>query len=319
MLKKPTYEDLELRIKKLEKEKKSSQQTDDNFFKVLNSIDATVYVADMDTYEILFANNFMIESFNRDVNGELCHKVFRNEDEPCADCTNSKLINSDGVPTGLQVWDGKNPITHKWYINYDRAIKWNDGRIVKLQIATDITELKNAYTTIEKMSITDDLTQIFNRRYFHACLNEEVQRVQRYKKNLSLIMMDIDHFKSVNDNYGHQTGDEVLIKISSILKSNVRKVDVVARYGGEEFIILLPETNGKGAYKVAEKLRILIADYKIKNKDGKEFHISSSFGVSSLKEVTDVEKDIDDIIIKLADNALYEAKKTGRNKVVCSW
>ncbi len=319
MPKKPTYEELELRIRKLEKEQKNSQHTNDNFFKVLNSIDATVYVADMDTYEILFANNFMIKSFNRDVNGEVCHKVFRNEDEPCANCTNSKLISNNGVPTGLKVWDGENPITHKWYINYDRAIKWNDGRIVKLQIATDITELKNAYRTIEEMSITDDLTQIFNRRYFHARLNEEVQRVQRYKKNLSVIMMDIDHFKRVNDNYGHQTGDEVLIKIASILKSNVRKVDVVARYGGEEFIILLPETSGKNAYNVAEKLRILISDYKIKNIDGKEFNVSSSFGISSLKEVMDVEKDIDDIIIKLADNALYEAKKTGRNKVVCSW
>ena len=300
------------------KRKKNSEQADNNFFTVLNSIDATVYVADMDTYEILFANKYMIETFDRNVTGELCYKAFRNEDEPCDDCTNNKLVDDDGVPTGLNVWDGKNPITNKWYINYDRAIKWNDGRIVKLQIATDITELKNAYKTIEKMSITDDLTQIFNRRYFHTRLKQEIQRSQRYQTNFSLIMVDIDRFKKINDNYGHQAGDEVLVRLASILKLNTRKVDVVARYGGEEFIILLPETKRNKAYKTAEKLRKLIADYKFYISDGIQIHVTSCFGVSSLNPITDYDQDIENTIIRSADNALYKAKEKGRNTVVCS-
>ncbi len=109
---------------------------------VLNSIDATIYVADMQTHRILFANSYMTESFGREVTGEKCHAVFRESDTPCAHCTNNQLLDHHGNPTGLIVWQGQNPITKKWYINYDRAIKWPDGRFVRIQIATDISVLK---------------------------------------------------------------------------------------------------------------------------------------------------------------------------------
>jgi len=122
-----------------EKALKLSQET---FLTVLDSIDATVYVSDMDTHEILFANKNMIESFGEDMTGKICFEAFRKESRPCSHCTNGQLIDKDSNPTGLIIWQGKNPITQKWYINYDRAIEWIDGRIVKLQIATDITNLK---------------------------------------------------------------------------------------------------------------------------------------------------------------------------------
>ena len=112
------------------------------FLTVLDSIDATIYVADMETHEILFMNRYMIESFGRDLTGKTCWEVFRGEPEPCRHCTNDQLINADGKPTDVCVWQGENPITKKWYINYDRAIEWTDGRLVRLQISTDITELK---------------------------------------------------------------------------------------------------------------------------------------------------------------------------------
>ncbi len=114
----------------------------ERFFTVLDSIDATIYVAGMETYEILFVNKKMIEAFGRDLTGEICWEVFRGESKPCRHCTNDQLIDENGKPTGVCVWQGKNPITEKWYINYDRAIKWTDGRLVKLQIATDITKIK---------------------------------------------------------------------------------------------------------------------------------------------------------------------------------
>jgi PAS domain S-box-containing protein len=125
------------------------QQTEDalrasheRFLTVLDGIDATIYVSDMETYEILFTNKYMIESFGRDVTGKICWDAFRKESGPCPHCTNDQLIDENGKPTGVCVWQDKNPITEKWYINYDRAIEWTDGHLVRLQIATDITQLK---------------------------------------------------------------------------------------------------------------------------------------------------------------------------------
>ncbi len=118
------------------------QTSHERFLTVLDSIDATIYVADMETYEIIFMNKNMIESFGGDMTGEICFEVFRGESGPCQHCTNDQLIDENGKPTDVLVWQGKNPINEKWYINYDRAIEWTDGRLVKLQIATDITTIK---------------------------------------------------------------------------------------------------------------------------------------------------------------------------------
>ena len=125
--------------KQAEKELRISQE---RFITVLNSIDATIYVADMDTHEILFMNQYMIKAFGGDFTGKLCWEVFRGERGPCPSCTNAGLIDENGEPTGLVSWQGKNPVTGQWFVNHDRAIRWSDGRLVKLQVATDISELK---------------------------------------------------------------------------------------------------------------------------------------------------------------------------------
>ncbi len=146
---KPTYEELEQRVRELEKadsERRQAQSalriSHERFLSVLNSIDATVYVADMETFEILFMNKYMIESFGRDMTGETCWDAFRKEPGRCPYCTNPQLIDENGNLTGVVVWQDQNPVNGKWYINHDRAIEWIDGRIVRLQIATDITDLK---------------------------------------------------------------------------------------------------------------------------------------------------------------------------------
>jgi len=115
---------------------------------ILDSIDADIYVADMATYEILFMNKHMQVSFGRDLTREICWKVFRDEAQPCAHCTNDQLIDRQGQPANLVSWEGQNPITGKWYINLDRAIHWIDGRLVRIQIATDITERKRVEKTL---------------------------------------------------------------------------------------------------------------------------------------------------------------------------
>jgi PAS domain S-box-containing protein len=114
----------------------------EKFLTVLDSIDATIYVADMETYKILFVNKNMIETFGRDMTGEVCWEAFRGESKPCGHCTNAQLTDEKGAPSGVCVWQDRNPVTGKFYINHDRAIEWIDGRVVRLQIATDITEFK---------------------------------------------------------------------------------------------------------------------------------------------------------------------------------
>ncbi len=137
-------------ITKLKNSEEVLRASHERFLMVLNSLDATIYVADMTTYEILFMNKYMIDSFGRDMTGEICWKVFRGESEPCSHCKNVELIDENGKPTDVCVWHDKNPITNKWYINYDRAIEWTDGKMVKLQIATDITERKRTEEELRK-------------------------------------------------------------------------------------------------------------------------------------------------------------------------
>jgi len=137
-----TNEILEIEIKERIESERILKETHQTFITVLNSIDATIYVADMDNHEILFMNKNMIDRFGGNLTGERCFKVFRAEERPCDICTNPRLLDKDGNPGEVVVWQGENPKTAETYINYDRAIKWIDGRIVRLQIATDITQIR---------------------------------------------------------------------------------------------------------------------------------------------------------------------------------
>ena len=121
---------------------KALSRSHQTFLAVLEGIDATVYVADMHSHEILFMNKHMIDAFGGDLTGRICHEAFRGETTPCSHCTNERLLDADGHPTGVCAWEAKNPLTGKWYINHDRAIQWLDGRMVRLQIAFDVTLIK---------------------------------------------------------------------------------------------------------------------------------------------------------------------------------
>jgi PAS domain S-box-containing protein len=137
-----TLGSLKMEVMERVQAEKALRSAHERFLTVLDSIDANVYVSDMQTYEILFMNKHMRDTFGHDLIGQTCWRVFRNDSEPCKDCTNIKLLDDTGRPTGVYVWEGKNPVTEKWYINYDRAIKWVDDRLVRLKVATDVTELK---------------------------------------------------------------------------------------------------------------------------------------------------------------------------------
>lgn len=176
--------------------------------------------------------------------------------------------------------------------------------------------LRNAllFKEVKLRADRDSLTRIYNRHSFEERLVYEIKRRRRYNHDLSLLMIDLDHFKQVNDTYGHKAGDMVLRKVGDILNSTFRSTDLAARYGGEEFVILLPHTTEKDAWALAERVREAIQSCRF-SFEGKEFVVTASIGVANV-EAGSLTKD-DDLILK-ADKALYEAKHNGRNMVVVS-
>ena len=284
---------------------------------VLDSLDALVYVTDMDTHEILFFNEYGKATWG-DAQGKICWQVLQSgQTGPCEFCTNDKLVDQNGQPTGVYVWEFQNTVDGHWYQCRDQAIEWIDGRIVRMEIATDITdrkqaeeELKIAKERAEALARMDELTGLNNRRAFIHDGEILFQRAKRYNHPLSLIMLDIDHFKQINDTYGHIGGDNVLESLANTLKSHVREVDIVGRLGGEEFAIILPDTTLSDAMTMAERLRIEIETTKIASTKG-EISITASFGLSVFHQT---QVSLEELINK-TDDALYEAKRNGRNRI----
>jgi len=162
-----------------------------------------------------------------------------------------------------------------------------------------------------KLASTDGLTGLLNRRHFRTCLDREISRFIRYRLPLSIAMIDVDHFKNVNDQYGHDAGDYVLKELSRVLKESVRTTDTVGRYGGEEFIIAFPNTALLGAEALAERLRERI-EHHLFGYNHMSIPVTVSIGVAeALDEIAHT-----DTLFKLADKALYAAKKDGRNTVL---
>ncbi len=172
-------------------------------------------------------------------------------------------------------------------------------------------EIKEKNKILETLAITDGLTGAYNHRYFYTRLTEEFERAKRYHTSISLIMIDLDFFKKVNDKYGHLVGDSVLAEIAHILQHNIRKHDVFARYGGEEFVLLLPHTSFEGALKEAERLRKAVESHRFANM-ANAGEITISLGCVSYPDV-DIKNPED--MVKFADEALYRAKNSGRNRV----
>jgi len=191
--------------------------------------------------------------------------------------------------------------------------------IARLKTALRVLDLekslKDAYERIRVLSITDKLTGCFNRTYMDEYLAKEITRASRYHRPVSLVMADIDHFKRVNDPYGHQAGDLILMDfVASIRKGLRRDVDWIARYGGEEFLMVLPETDLENAVLSAERLRRIVS-LNVTEYGKHEIRITASFGVVGYKPSSKARNISYEAIINQADEALYQAKNEGRNRV----
>ena len=180
------------------------------------------------------------------------------------------------------------------------------------ELRTKNRQLEEVLSKVELLAITDPLTQLFNRRHFESVIESEFASTARYKSPASCLMIDVDHFKSVNDEFGHRSGDTVLKELSQIIRSCLRKVDTVARWGGEEFTVLLPRTKKEDAFRAASRILQSIADYKFPDISKQ---ITVSIGIAS---IPDPEIDSAEKLVDASDSAMYEAKEKGRNQIVSS-
>ena len=284
---------------------------------ILDSHDALIYVSDIDTHELIFINKYGRHQWG-DPNGRKCWQVLQtNQLGPCSFCTNPLLLDSQGKPTGVQITEIQNTANNQWYQCHDQAIPWLDGRLVRIEVATDITQrkameeaLRAAYMQAELLADTDMLTNLNNRRAFFNLGKQILYQAERNSTPVALIMFDLDYFKQINDQYGHAAGDETLIAIARIAEEQVRASDVLARIGGEEFAVLMPQATLDQALILAERLNKAFLANQI-TKENYSFSCTASFGVSALNaQVVTL-----DALIADADKALYTAKNNGRNQV----
>ena len=301
--------------KRMEQELQTKQELLDS---VLNNVDAFIYMKDTD-YRYLYINPQtagLFEMKPEDVLGKQEEDFMPKSEAEKFREMDKKVFLSGEVQSGEEQYttpEGK----ENYYWSVKVPLKDSNGEITSyIGISTDITEvslLRNSLLEknklLEEMSIKDNLTKLYNRYKLNEVLMSESDRALRYDHHFSVILLDIDHFKHVNDTHGHNVGDQVLIALANILTNKIRSSDVIGRWGGEEFLIICPETDLQGASQLAENLRQSIE----KNNFPVVGYVTSSFGAALFQK-----GDNPETLVAKADIALYQAKESGRNKVVIS-
>lgn len=192
------------------------------------------------------------------------------------------------------------------------AVRAENGEISGfVEVCHDITEQKQREDRLYQRATRDALTGVFNRGHFSEVATQEIDRARRFAEPLSLVMMDIDHFKKINDTFGHEAGDKAIINLAQVTAAHSRKIDSFGRIGGEEFALLLPRSNKEPAFETAQRLRIKLMEQRIDLGDGKQISYTVSMGVAALRPTT---RDLHELM-RNADAALYKAKREGRNRV----
>ena len=283
---------------------------------VLGNLDALIYVSDFVTHELLYMNGYGANIWGS-VTGRECWRVLQGRDSPCDSCSNYLLLSASGRPCPPHIWEFQNETTKRWYQCRGQAIRWTDGRLARLEIATDITDLKNMELALKEANdkaqaaaLQDDLTLLNNRRAFFQFGNQLLQQVKRRRAPLVAVMLDLDHFKWVNDTFGHEAGDEALRHIGTLMLARVRQSDIAARVGGEEFAILLPDTDTHAALDFCQRLITVVREDCLIFK-GQRIPLTGSLGIAAVQETDETLEGL----LSRADRAMYQAKALGRNQV----
>lgn len=279
-----------------------------------------IYVVDAATHVLIYSNMAFRERYG-DCRGALCHRALAEREAPCPWCRLDDLRTPDGLPNGrTAVYEHFNEMDDRWYQMQVRAMTWPDGRTVYYSIAVDISQLKETQNRLaeahaelalrnrelERLSTTDILTGLANRQHIEERTRQALAGLAGEGAPLSLILYDIDHFKRINDRFGHLAGDRVLAALSALVTRAVPPDFPVGRWGGEEFLVICPGRALAGCQSLAETLRTAVAALSLPEVDG----ITCSFGVAEARTGDSLES-----LLDRADRALYAAKGRGRNRV----
>ena len=307
------------------------KETEKKLNTILDNVPVYIYIKDLDQ-RFTYVNKMAQKLFDRPIEeiiGKSARDLIGESKSKEYDYLDYQLLKTQKTVEGIEKLSLDNKTFHYWTV---KAPLFDDeGNLTSLiGMSTDITEnielekgykeanraLKDKIEEITKLQETlweqatqDPLTQLFNRRYFNENSNKEIQKAERSKKPLALLLLDADYFKDVNDRFGHDIGDQVLIKLSKIMIGECRRTDIICRYGGEEFVILMPETNTNIAFDRAEKIRLRY------QKEVSEF-LKTPSTISIGIAMWDKSLETLEEFTKTADQAMYQAKENGRNQVV---
>ena len=194
------------------------------------------------------------------------------------------------------------------------AVRRDSGELASfVEVFTDITEIKRREAALYHRATRDALTGLFNRGHFTELATQELERARRFSEPLTVALMDLDHFKRVNDTHGHDAGDQTLMQFAGLCQEHARKIDLVGRLGGEEFVMLLPRANKEPAFEILQRLRLAVMEARCTSSAGVTYGYTVSMGLASLRSHT---RDLRELL-RNADAALYKAKREGRNRVEC--
>ena len=295
-------------LNELRKAQETIRELEERTKTILDSIHTGIIIIDPGPHRIIDVNpeaSALVGAPKEQMVGQVCHRYVCPADMGNCPITDKgqKVDNSERV---LLAADGRSIPILKTVASIEL-----DGRDHLLESFLDISGLKVLQKELEYLATTDSLTGAYNRRHFLELTEKEIIRARRYRSPLSISMMDIDHFKRINDRYGHPAGDLVLKELVKIVKGQLRPNDVLGRLGGEEFAITMVECDLQKSLAVMERLRKSIEQHRITTDDGTEVYFRISAGVAQLAG----EAEGWESVIKRADQALYQAKRSGRNLV----
>ena len=280
---------------------------------VLDNIEAHVYMKSEDR-RFLYVNSKVAQLFNlpvTDIVGRLETDILPNETAEHFHQSDQKVFRTNQIQRTEESAIDDEGIEHH-YLSIKAPITLNNKRAL-IGFSSDVSEIYNMKEEFKRLANTDYLTNLYNRRYFMQQGEQEYSRSKRHNKPFSIISVDIDHFKAINDNFGHPAGDHVLKKVSKKLQQSIRSEDVLARMGGEEFTIILPETTQLSAQALAERTRETLQSLFICYQNDIEINVTISLGVTTL---TAQDINFDSVLVRV-DEALYKAKENGRNQTYC--